>query len=316
MSCLQTDIIYKGHLTIIPQSMHKDMLLKIHNNHFGAESNIRMAKNVLFWPGIWRNIRDMCNMCPDCARYQNTAPQEPMKSLPVPTLPWQIISQDLFEYKHQPYLVTVCHFTDWIEVDQLPDTLSSTVVQCTKAHFARFGISEILHSDNGSQFLSHDFNQFALTYNFIHTKSSPYHPKGNGRAEAAVKVSKNMLKSPDFPAALLNYRNTPQEGHSYSPVQRMMNHRTRTMLPTSNTLLAPVLVDLSRVHHDILQKRQKSKATFDQNSGAQHIEPEIGSYAYAKPPPRQRGSPWIYSKVTARDQNRSYTLQTQHSTIR
>ena len=89
------------------------------------------------------------------------------------------------------------------------------------------------------------------------------------------------------------------------------------MLPTSNTLLAPVLVDLSRVHHDILQKRQKSKATYDQHSGAQHIEPEIGSYAYAKPPPRERGSPWIYSKVTAaRDQNRSYTLQTPHSTIR
>ena len=86
------------------------MLLKIHNNHFGAESNIRMAKNVLFWPGIWKNIRDMCNMCPDCAIYQNTAPQEPMKSLPVPTLPWQIISQDLFEYKQQPYLVTVSFY--------------------------------------------------------------------------------------------------------------------------------------------------------------------------------------------------------------
>ena len=97
-------------ITIIPQSMHKEMLLKIHNNHFGAESNIRIAKNVLFWPGIWKTIRDMCNMCPDCARYQNTAPQEPMKSLPVPTLPWQIISQDLFEYKQQSYLVTVSFY--------------------------------------------------------------------------------------------------------------------------------------------------------------------------------------------------------------
>ena len=185
------------------------------------------------------------------------------------------------------------------------------MISCQKAHLARFGIPEILHSNNGSQFLSHDFNQFALTYNFIHTKSSPYHPKGNGRAEAAAKVSKNMLKkSPDFPAALLNYRNTRQQGHSYSPVQHMMNHRTRTMLPTSNTLLAPVLVELS------CPPRYITKEAYDQHSGAQHIEPEIGSYAYAKPPPRQRGSPWIYSKVTAHDQTRSYTLQTPHSTIR
>ncbi len=75
---------------------------------------------------------------------------------------------------------------------------------------------------------SNEYKQFATEYSFKHTRSSPYHPQGNGRAEAAVKVAKNMLKkTKDFHAAMLNYRNTPQEGHSYSPAQRMMNHRTK-----------------------------------------------------------------------------------------
>ena len=40
--------------------MHSTMLGKIHANHFGAESNIRMAREVLFWPGMRKAISDMC----------------------------------------------------------------------------------------------------------------------------------------------------------------------------------------------------------------------------------------------------------------
>jgi hypothetical protein len=56
-----------------------------------------MAKQVLFWPGMSKSISDMCNLCEQCAKYQHAAPKEPMKSLPIPSLPWQIVSQDIFE---------------------------------------------------------------------------------------------------------------------------------------------------------------------------------------------------------------------------
>ena len=45
-------IVYKGQQVLVAQSMHPTMLGKIHANHFGAESNIRMAREVLFWPGM------------------------------------------------------------------------------------------------------------------------------------------------------------------------------------------------------------------------------------------------------------------------
>ena len=63
----QNGIIYKGMQVIVPQSMHKEMLRKIHANHFGAESNIRMAREVLFWPGMRKSIQDMCDACGTCA---------------------------------------------------------------------------------------------------------------------------------------------------------------------------------------------------------------------------------------------------------
>ena len=151
MSCLQTMVLYIK--DILPSS-HSQCIKTCFSRY---TTTILVLNPIFAWPImfyfglVFGKISGICATCVQTARYQNTAPQEPMKSLPVPNLPWQIISQDLFEYKQQSYLVTVCHFTDWIEVDQLPDTLSSTVIQCTKAHFARFGIPEILHFDNGSQ---------------------------------------------------------------------------------------------------------------------------------------------------------------------
>ncbi len=313
---VQNGLIYKGEATLVPQAMITDILEKIHLNHSGAESAIRMAKEVLFWPGMRKMIQNMCDTCSTCAQYNSSAPKEPMQSLPIPTLPWQLVSQDLFEYEKKHYLVTVCHFSDWIEVDRLDNTLSRTIVEKSKAHFSRYGIPSTCHTDNGPQFISKDFKDFARTYNFNHTTSSPYHPQGNGRAEAAVKVAKTLLKkATDFQAALLNYRNTPQQGHTYSPAQRMLSRRTRTLLPTSDRLLSPKPIPSEVVIKETDKKKRCSKAYYDKTAGPPLTPLRVGDYAYSKPRPEQRGQPWQYGEITAK-QDRSYTIETPISKIR
>jgi hypothetical protein len=101
---IQNDIIYKCHQILIPESMQADILSKIHVNHLGAESNIRMAREVLFWPGMRKAIQNMCNTCGICAQYGQTLTKEPMKSIPLPSLPWELISQDLFTLEQRSYL--------------------------------------------------------------------------------------------------------------------------------------------------------------------------------------------------------------------
>ncbi|XP_071114814.1 uncharacterized protein [Haliotis cracherodii] len=230
---------------------------------------------------------------------------------------WQIISQDLFAFEKKTYLVTVCHFSDWIEVDELEDTLSATVIAKTKAHFSRYGIPSVCHTDNGPQFISKESEDIAQQYHFKLTMSSPYHPKGNGKAESAVKVAKAMMKkSDDKELGFLNYRNTPQKGHTYSPAQRMMNRRTRTLLPTPNQLLQPQVVDPEIVYREIRGKRISSKTQYDRSSGTEHEPIETGSYVYAKLPPNQRGKPWAYGQVIHKDNTRSYTIKTHGSTLR
>ncbi len=205
---------------------------------------MRMAREVLFWPGMRSAIQDTCHACSDCAKYQTQAQCKPMKSLPVPDLPWQLVSQDLFIHEDTHYLVTVDHYSDYIECDELENTLAKTLVKKTKQQFGRHGIPEQVHTDNGPQFTSNEYREFEQDYNFKHSTSSPYWPKGNGRAEAAVKVVKSMMKkTTDINLALLNYRNTPQRGHEFSPAQRLMSRHTRTQLPMSKELLKPKLTD-------------------------------------------------------------------------
>ena len=99
--------------------------------------------------------------------------------------------------------------------------------------------------DNGSQFASQEFATFAREWGFEHVTSSPHYAQSNGKAENAAKTAKSLLKKAklgesDPLKAILEWRNTPTEGLESSPAQRrLMSRRTRTMLPTRNSLLAP-----------------------------------------------------------------------------
>jgi transposase InsO family protein len=92
---------------------------------------------------------------------------------PLPDYPWQKVGSDLFELNGKPYLITVDYFSRYPEVTTLPSTSSLSVITALKSSFARYGIPEIVATDNGPQFSSQEFELFAREYNFHHQTSSP-----------------------------------------------------------------------------------------------------------------------------------------------
>lgn len=99
-------------------------------------------------------------------------------------------------------------------------------------------------TDNGPEFASQEFNNFAKAWKFEHRTSSPHHPQSNGKAENAVKTCKMLLMKAkkdkkDPLLAILDRRNTPTEGLNTSLVQRLMGGCTGTLLPTTEKLLKP-----------------------------------------------------------------------------
>ena len=88
-----------------------------------------------------------------------------------------------------------------------------------------------------------NLHQQSLQKGITHVTSSPHYAQSNGKAENAVKTLKLLLAKAKQSGeseymALLGWRNTPSEGMSTSPAQRLMG-RCKTLLPTTGTLLKP-----------------------------------------------------------------------------
>ena len=159
--------------------------------------------------------------------------------------------------------------------------------------------------------MSAHYRNFANKYGFQHVTSSPYWSRSNGKIEAAVDDAISALKkSDDIYLTLLNRRNTAPRGYSFSPVQRLMGRQTRSTLPLSEDQLKPDTADPTTVTNEINQRREASKAQYDKFAQAPLPPLPVGSHAYAKPRPSQRGAPWIYGKVISTPAPRSYNIHT------
>lgn len=307
---LQDGLIFKGNKVVIPGQMKKEMLRKIHCSHQGPEACIRRAKDVIFWPGMTAEIRQLVSQCSVCNEFLQKQAKEPLMTYAIPTHPWQMVGQDLFTLDSQNYLITVDYFSDYWELDILPDTTSGTIVALTKTQFARFGIPETVLTDNGPQFRAESYAIFAKEWEFNHITSSPYHSQANGKAESAVKIAKRLIKKAkrdhqDIHLAILNWRNTPSEGNNLSPVQKLHSRRTKTLLPTTSELLQPRVPN--NITEDIEFRRQKAKAYYDK--GAHPLPPlEIGDTVRLQP--QDKAHSWSKASVIKKVAERSYLVKT------
>jgi hypothetical protein len=263
---VQNGIVFRGSRCIIPATMRASTLQKIHSSHLGIEGCLRRARDCLYWPNMNMQVKDYIEKCDICRKYEISQQRETLQSHDIPTRPWQKVGTDLFMLDDNDYLVTVDYYSNFWEVDKLEDTKSKTVVRKLKAHFARYGIPDQVVSDNGPQYSSDEFAQFAHEWGFEHTTSSPGHSQSNGKAESAVKIAKRLLRKAtdaktDVYIAMLDHRNTPSEAISSSPAQRLMNRRTKTLLPTTGKLLQPS-VRPHEAEKEKLQKRQEKQAGY------------------------------------------------------
>lgn len=235
-------IAFKGEKIVVPTTMRREMLNRIHEGHQGIERCKNRARDVLFWPGMSKQIEDIVQRCDICKHYQKSNAKEPMVKADLPTRPWEKVATDLFEYKNKSYLLVVDYYSKFFEVCLLNNIRSETVITHMKSIFARHGIPDIIVSDNAKQYTSEKFKAFEKTWEFKHVTSSPRYPQSNGMAERTVQTVKQLLKKADREGkdpylSILNYRNTPLDSDMPSPCQLLMGRRCKTKLPVSKKLL-------------------------------------------------------------------------------
>ena len=148
-------------------------------------------------------------------------------------------------------LVATDYFTKWVEAKALVCISAESVRKFLWEHIiCRFGIPHSIISDNGAKFTAASIAALCTSYGLKHHFSAPYHPEGNGQAEATNKTLLGTLKKrlhqakrqwvDELPAVLWAYRTTPKHSTGLSPFHLAFGTEavlpTEVMLPNSRTI--------------------------------------------------------------------------------
>ena len=122
-----------------------------------------------------------------------------------------------------------------MEVFPVNAVTTTATIDKLRVIFATHGLPEIIDSDNGTCFVSHEFQKFTRLNGITHLTSAPYHPASNGLAERAVQTFKSSMKkmpegSVDTKVArfLFHYRITPHSVTGITPAELLMGRRLRS----------------------------------------------------------------------------------------
>lgn len=307
------DFVFKGHRVVIPVGYREQILQRLHASHIGINSCLRRARETVFFPGITAAVKKLISACAICVRLQAEIQKEPLLSHEPPSRPWEKVGVDLFNFRGQDYCILVDYLTNYFEIDRLPSKKVTDIIYCLKQHFARMGIPNTVFSDN-SPFLCHEFQAFAAKYEFEHRTSSPRNPQSNGKVENAVKTVKRLMtkaceSGSDPFLALLDWRNCPSADLGQSPVQLLMGRRTRTTLPTANSLLATPSASATKAA--LTNAKCRQAVYYNRNAKPRAVLP-VGQTVRM----RYDEGDWRKAEVARILPSRSYQLRMEDGTMR
>ncbi|KAG7579216.1 Reverse transcriptase domain [Arabidopsis thaliana x Arabidopsis arenosa] len=243
--CLSKDTLYKRgvsdpYLLCIFGPEVEIVVREVHEGLCGSHASGRaMAFKIkrmgYYWPTM---ITDCIKFAQRCKRCQLHAPMihQPSElfssiSAPYPFMRW---SMDIIGPLHrstrgaQYLLVLTDYFSKWIEAEayaSIKDSAVNTFIW--KNIICRHGVPYEIVTDNGPQFISHEFEAFCSEWGIKVSYSTPRYPQGNGQAEAANKTILSNLKKrlshlkggwyDELQPVLWAYRTTPRRPTGETP---------------------------------------------------------------------------------------------------
>ncbi|UYV74340.1 K02A2.6-like [Cordylochernes scorpioides] len=206
----QNGLLLRGQRILIPKSLRKDILEKLHQGHFGINKCRSRAKESVWWLGISQEIERMVSSCTKCLK-ERKPKHEPLMPSEFPIRPWQKVGMDLFYLNGRWYLIVCDYYSRYPEISLLQNLTAQEVISRFKSIFSRHGTPETVRSDNGPQFqkvLGSEFSKFSKECNRIIT---------DAKVLGLRSFARKREKEGDQPEALYDKRH---DVHSLPPLQQ------------------------------------------------------------------------------------------------
>ena len=234
---------------LVPWLLRRDIMFQMHDSlqggHLGQKKTRNKIQQRYFWFEMKVDINNWVLKCDICAanKTPNQTPKAPLGNMKVggvlDRLSIDILGPLIETPRQNRYiLVATCHFTKWVEIFDLPDQTASTCARVLLNEvFARYGICNTLHSDQGRNFESGIFQDLCRMLGIKKTRTSARNPRCNGQTErfnrTLVRMIKAYLKNEqtdwDLHLGCLAaaYRSTPHESSQMTPNLLMLGREVR-----------------------------------------------------------------------------------------
>ena len=202
------------------------------------------------------------------------------------------------------YMLAVTdYFTKWVEAEAYHQVRDREVKNFIwKNVICHFGVPKEIITDNRSQFISFDFQDFCKDWGIQLSFSTPRYPQTNGQAESTNKTVINIIKrrlekakglwADELPGMLWAYRTTAKTSTGETPFS--LAYGTEAVIPvecgipsatTASTRSTSYVIKLTFALHST---SKKWPSTTTRTSGSGLSKSETGYYAESSRTPRKQ----------------------------
>ena len=235
-------LLLPGTRIVIPQCLRQRTLSLAHEGHQGMVRTKQLLRQKVWWPGIDTEVENLIKTCLPCQSTRPPPAPEPLRPSTMPPKPWQSIHIDLCGPfpTGESLLVCVDACSRWPEVAILRTTTSDVIIRHLRRIFATHGLPEQVTSDNGSNLVSVEMEDFLSSHGIRHRKVTPYWPQANATVERFNRTVEKAIRTAhvegrdwkkELDTFLLNYRATPHAMTGASPAKIMLGREIRTKVP-------------------------------------------------------------------------------------
>ncbi len=285
--CLRNELsVHDGYVirgtlrVIIPEKLQSKFIQLTHATHQGMVRTKQRLRDLYWWPGMDCQVENAIKSCSTCLQHDKTANTHvaPLCPVPTPTMAWEKLAIDVVgPLNNAPQgchfaMTLIDYYSKWPEIAFAPDVTSATVVKFLSAVFSREGNPLELVTDNGSQFVSAEFEAFLADRDIKHYRSSVYYPQANGEIERFNRVFKDclqtaMIEGKEWKAFvtefLHTYRATPHAVTKLSPAELLHGRQIKTKLHVSGLPCVAPPKDQQNLKQIIQHSQNKMKEYTD-----------------------------------------------------
>jgi len=159
---------------VIPTAMRTRVLNFLRQGHSGIQLMKSLARNIAYWPGMEHDIEEMVRLCVPCAGAAQKPVKVTLQSRPPATKPWKRIRIDLAgPHLGRQFLKVVNAYLNYTDVISVSSTTSRQTFGILRKLCAQHSVLEIIVSDIGMQFTSHEFTDLVKANAIRHILSPP-----------------------------------------------------------------------------------------------------------------------------------------------